>query len=76
MNGYLDDLILTGDIGWDQPEVAEAIARGLGDLGIQSGLSRERSRDVVISVPTARIPVMAIRPREELSLAAAATAAL
>ncbi|RSN55518.1 acetate kinase [Amycolatopsis sp. WAC 04182] len=73
---HIDALVLTGDIGWDQPEVAEAVASGLGVLGIQGGLSRERSRDAVISERGARTPVLTVRSREELSLAAAAAAVI
>ncbi|MFJ8912925.1 acetate kinase [Amycolatopsis sp. NPDC102389] len=73
---HVDALVFTGDIGWDQPEVAEAIAGGLGVLRIQGGLSSERSEDAVISGANARIPVLTVRSREELSLASAAAAAV
>jgi acetate kinase len=70
----IDALVFTGDIGWDQPETAEAVAGGLGVLGISGGLGRLRERDAVISGPHANIPVLAVRAREELALAAAAAA--
>jgi acetate kinase len=72
----IDALVFTGDIGWDQPEVAEAVAGGLGVLGLRGGLSRNRERDAVISPASARVPVLAVRSREELSLAAAAVSVL
>jgi acetate kinase len=68
----IDALVFTGDIGWDQPEVAEAVAGGLGVLGLTGGLSRGREQDAVISEPGARVPVLAVRSREELELATAA----
>ncbi|MEU3626722.1 acetate kinase [Amycolatopsis coloradensis] len=68
----VDALVFTGDIGWDQPEIAEAVAGGLGVLGISGGLDAGRDRDAVISDPAASIPVLTVRSREELSLAHAA----
>lgn len=65
----VDALVFTGDIGWGQPEVAERIASELGVLGIGGGLRTERDEDAVISPPEAKIPVLAIRSREELQLA-------
>ncbi len=72
----IDALVFTGDIGWDQPEVAEAVAGGLGVLGLTGGLSRVREEDAVISPPGAPTPVLAIQSREELELARAAAGAL
>jgi acetate kinase len=66
---HIDALVFTGDIGWDQPEVAEAVATGLGVLGLRGGLDTARSHDAVISAPGARVPVLAVRSREELQLA-------
>ncbi|MEA5360992.1 acetate kinase [Amycolatopsis sp., V23-08] len=68
----IDALVFTGDIGWDQPETAEGVAGGLGVLGITGGLSRQRAQDSVISAPDAKVPVLAVRSREELELARAA----
>jgi acetate kinase len=73
---HVDALVFTGDIGWDQPEVAEAVSGGLGVLGIRGGLSRTRERDAVISGDDARVPVLAVQSREELSLASAAMSVL
>ncbi|MGW4487414.1 acetate/propionate family kinase [Amycolatopsis sp. NPDC004368] len=68
----VDALVFTGDIGWDQPEVAEAVAAGLGVLGVSGGLSRVREEDAVISDPDAAVPVLTVRSREELELTRAA----
>ena len=72
----IDALVFTGDIGWDQPETAEAVAGGLGALGIAGGLSRTRDHDAVISPPGAKVPVLTLRSREELELARAAAEAV
>jgi acetate kinase len=71
----LDAVVFTGDIGWDQPEVAESVCAGLGLLGLCGGLSTTRTEDMVISGPDARIPVLAVRSREELQLAGEAARA-
>jgi acetate kinase len=68
----IDALVFTGDIGWDQPEIAEAVAGGLGVLGFAGGLDSGRERDAVISAPRARVPVLTVQSREELELASAA----
>ncbi|MEV6907836.1 acetate kinase [Amycolatopsis sp. NPDC051071] len=70
----VDALVFTGDIGWDQPEVAEAVAGGLGVLGITGGLDTRREQDAVISGQDAATAVLTVRSREELSLAHAAAA--
>lgn len=62
-------LVFTGDIGWDQPEVAEAVSGGLALLGLRGGLDRRRDADAVISAAGAGVPVLAVRSREELELA-------
>lgn len=71
----VDALVFTGDIGWDQPEVADAIADGLGVLGIHGGQAAGREHDAVISPADAAVPVLAIESREELALAQAAIGA-
>jgi acetate kinase len=45
-------------------------------LGVRGGLSRTREQDAVISGDDARVPVLAVQSREELSLASAATSVL
>ncbi|WP_244199745.1 hypothetical protein [Amycolatopsis thailandensis] len=72
----VDALVFTGDIGWNQPEAAEAIASGPGMLGLRGGLSRTRTRDAVISDRNSPVPVLTVQSREELSLAAAAATVL
>ncbi|MEV4599844.1 acetate kinase [Amycolatopsis sp. NPDC049253] len=69
---HVDALVLTGDIGWDQPEVAEEVAIGLGVLGLRGGLDPRRDHDAVISPPGAVVPVLTVQSREELELARAA----
>ncbi|AXB48527.1 acetate/propionate family kinase [Amycolatopsis albispora] len=63
----IDGLVLTGDIGWDQPELAEDIAAGLGILGFRGGLDTAREEDAVIS--RSGLPVLTVQSREELQLA-------
>lgn len=64
----LDALVFTGEIGWDQPEVREEITAGLGLLGVRSGLAGNRDEDGIISADGATVPVLVVRPREELQL--------
>ncbi|WP_158887216.1 acetate/propionate family kinase [Amycolatopsis anabasis] len=66
----VDALVFTGDIGWDQPEVAESVSAGLGVLGVRGGLATRRTEDAVISGPDAGVPVLTVQSREELQLAA------
>jgi acetate kinase len=66
---HVDALVFTGDIGWDQPEVAEAVSSGLGVLGIRGGLDPGRTHDAVITTTGAEVPVLAVKSREELQLA-------
>ncbi|MFD9959454.1 acetate/propionate family kinase [Amycolatopsis sp. NPDC058986] len=72
----IDALVFTGDIGWDQPEVAESVADGLGVLGIRGGLDTRRDADAVISGPGAGVPVLVVESREERELAALAARAV
>jgi acetate kinase len=65
---HVDALVFTGEIGWDQPEVREAICAGLGVLGIQGGLSGNRDSDGPVSPAGAAVPVFVIRPREDIQL--------
>jgi acetate kinase len=73
---HVDGLVFTGDIGWDQPEVVESVAAGLGVLGIRGGLLSGRESDGVISAKDADVPVLVVRSREELQLAAVTAAKL
>ncbi|QYC41181.1 Acetate kinase [Nonomuraea coxensis DSM 45129] len=65
----VDALVFTGEIGWDQPEVREAVCRRLGPLGIEPPALAARHDDGPVSAERAAVPVLAVRPREELQLA-------
>jgi acetate kinase len=73
----LDALVLTGEIGWDQPEVRHDICAGLHLLGVTlpSG-GGNRTDDGPITPPDAAVPVLVVEPREELQLADDVLAAL
>ncbi|MFB9907557.1 acetate/propionate family kinase [Allokutzneria oryzae] len=64
----VDALVFTGEIGWDQPELREAIADRLGLLGIVGGLSGNREDDGPVSSPGATVPVLVIKTREEMQI--------
>lgn len=65
----LDALVFTGEIGWDQPEVREAVCRRLGLLGIEVPITGNRTDDGPVSADGAAVPVMVVQVREELQLA-------
>ncbi|PZG57108.1 acetate kinase [Spongiactinospora gelatinilytica] len=65
----LDALVFTGEIGWDQPEVREAVCDRLGLLGIGRPAIGDPGIDRVVSAPDAETAVLVIEPREELQLA-------
>jgi acetate kinase len=65
---HIDGLVLTGEIGWDQPEVRQAICGGLGVLNISGGLTGNRDNDGPISSADAAVPVFVVQPREDLQL--------
>ncbi|MER5644562.1 acetate/propionate family kinase [Streptosporangium sp. NPDC002524] len=77
----LDALVFTGEIGWDQPEVREAVCRRLSLLGVElpartaPGVGADAASDAdtdadgAVSAPGASVPVLVVRPREELQLA-------
>ncbi|MCK2219020.1 acetate/propionate family kinase [Actinomadura sp. ATCC 31491] len=65
----LDALVFTGEIGWDQPEVREAVCRRLGLLGVEPPALGERSDDGPVSAAGAAVPVLVVQVREELQLA-------
>ena len=66
---HLDTLVLTGEIGADQPEVREAICAGLGILGLTGDLDPVVNVDAVVSKPGAAIPVLALTVAEDLQVA-------
>lgn len=72
----IDALVFTGEIGWDQPEMREAVCTGLGILGVQSNLRGHRDEDGPLTVDGAGIPVLVVKPREELELAQSTMACL
>jgi acetate kinase len=65
----IDALVFTGEIGWDQPEVREAVCRDLHRLGIPSNLTGNPAEDSIVSSVHAPVPVLVVEPREELQLA-------
>ncbi|MEU4407334.1 acetate/propionate family kinase [Streptosporangium sp. NPDC023963] len=65
----LDALVFTGEIGWDQPEVREAVCRRLSLLGVEPPARTDLDADGTVSAPGASVPVLVVRPREELQLA-------
>jgi acetate kinase len=66
---HLDTLVLTGEIGADQPEVREAICAGLGIIGLTGDLDPVVNVDAVVSKPGAAIPVLALTVAEDLQVA-------
>ncbi|UBU17461.1 acetate/propionate family kinase [Nonomuraea gerenzanensis] len=65
----VDALVFTGEIGWDQPEVREAVCRRLGLLGIEPPGAGNRPDDGPVSPAGAAVPVLVVQVREELQLA-------
>lgn len=66
----MDALVFTGEIGWDQPEVRQAVCRDLTRLGIPATLSAGNpTEDSVLSSQYAPVLVLAVEPREELQIA-------
>ncbi|MEU8356639.1 acetate kinase [Nonomuraea sp. NPDC048882] len=65
--GRIDALVFTGEIGWDQPEVREAVCRRLGLLGVRPPVLGNRHDDGPIS--DGGVPVLVVQVREELQLA-------
>ncbi|GAB3213402.1 acetate kinase [Marinactinospora thermotolerans DSM 45154] len=72
----LDAIVFTGEIGWDQPEVREAVCARLGVLGVSIPQRADVAEDGLVSAPGAAVPVLVVRPREELQLARDALGAL
>jgi acetate kinase len=66
----LDALVFTGEIGWDQPEVREAVCAGLKLLGVAYPVIGNRGDDGPISPRDAAVPVLIVYPREDLQIAA------
>ncbi|MFD1146492.1 acetate/propionate family kinase [Saccharothrix hoggarensis] len=72
----IDALVFTGEIGWDQPEVRADVVAGLSLLGIPGDLTAEPDGDGPVTPPDAAVPVLVVRPREELQLCRDTLAAL
>ncbi|MGW6986903.1 acetate/propionate family kinase [Streptomyces sp. NPDC054946] len=67
---HVDALVFTGEIGEDQPEVREAVAAGLGVLGVEGGLSSvDREEPRVVSRPGAAVPVVVVPTGEITQIA-------
>ena len=64
----LDALVFTGEIGWDQPEVRADVVAGLSLLGVPGDLTTPPDGDGPVSPPGAAVPVLVVKPREELQL--------
>jgi acetate kinase len=64
----VDALVFTGEIGWDQPEVRAGIVEGLALLGVPTDLTPTTEGDGLVSPSGAAVPVLVVRPREELQL--------
>ena len=67
--GGLDRLVFTGGIGANAPEIRERICEGLGFLGIDLDLARNRSGERTISCAGSQARIEAIPTNEELMIA-------
>lgn len=67
--GGLDCLVFTGGIGANAPEIRERICEGLGFLGIDLDLARNRSGERTISRTGSQALIEAIPTNEELMIA-------
>ncbi|MFK0047659.1 acetate/propionate family kinase [Streptomyces sp. NPDC090741] len=66
----IDALVFTGEIGEDQPEVREAVARGLAVLGIEGGLIPDNPEEPALaSRPGAAVPVLVVPTGEVRQIA-------
>ncbi|HEY0700545.1 MAG TPA: acetate kinase [Micromonospora sp.] len=72
----LDALVFTGEIGWDQPEVREAVCAGLGQLGVPLPVHGNLDDDGLVGPADAAVGVLVVQPREELEIARQTRAAL
>ncbi|WP_405429010.1 hypothetical protein [Streptomyces erythrochromogenes] len=67
---HVDALVFTGEIGEDQTEVREAVAAGLGVLGVEGGLSSaDPENPRVVSRPGAAVPVVVVPTGESTQIA-------
>jgi acetate kinase len=69
--GGLDVLVFTGGVGENAPPVRAATVAGLRFLGLEIGatLNASLSADADISTPSAQVPTLVIKAREDLEVA-------
>jgi acetate kinase len=72
----IDALVFTGEIGWAQSEVRQAVCAGLRVLGVRGALANLAPGVDDGTVSTEGVPVLAVRPREELQIASDTAAAV
>ncbi|SDR93638.1 hypothetical protein [Microlunatus soli] len=65
----LDAIVFTGEIGYDQPEVRDAVCGGLGMLGVPTALKQPEPGDRIISPAGAHPAVLTIETGEAAELA-------
>ncbi len=58
--------MFTGEIGWGHPEVRTDVVAALSPLGMPRDSTAESDGDGPVSLPGAAVPVVVVRPREEL----------
>jgi acetate kinase len=70
MNG-LDVLVFTGGVGENAPSVRAATVGGLRFLGLEIGptLNASLGTDADISAPSARVPTLVVKAREDIEVA-------
>jgi len=69
--GGLDVLVFTGGVGENAPSVRGAAVAGLRFLGLEIGptLNATTGHDADISAPSARVPTLVVRAREDIEVA-------
>lgn len=69
--GGIDVLVFTGGVGENAPSVRAATVGGLRFLGLEIGptLNASLGTDVDISAPTARVPTLVVKAREDIEVA-------
>lgn len=69
--GGLDVLVFTGGVGENAPSVRAATVAGLHFLGLEIGptLNASVGIDADISAPTARVPTLVVKAREDIEVA-------
>ena len=69
--GGIDVLVFTGGVGENAPSVRAATVGGLRFLGLEIGptLNASLGSDADISAPTARVPTLVVKAREDIEVA-------